>query len=137
MLKVTTDENGYVTGWCMVGDNGGIDVEMPEDLDRFMDCFTGYKVVDGRLVLDEEKDTADKLEIRREELRKQREEECFPVINRGSFWYLTLTLSQWRELRSWYLAWLKVTETLTPPVRPDWIDSTDSSRIPLTPGGLF
>jgi hypothetical protein len=30
-----------------------------------------------------------------------------------------------------------VTETLTPPERPDWIDSTDSSRIPLTPGGLF
>ena len=102
-----------------------------------MDCFTGYKVVDGLLVLDEEKDAADKLEIRREELRKQREEECFSVINRGSFWYLTLTLSQWRELRSWYLAWLKVTETLTPPERPDWIESTDSSRIPLTPGGLF
>ena len=122
MLKVTLDENNYVTGWCMVGDNGGIDVELPEDLDGFMD---------------EEKDAADKLEIRREELRKQREEECFSVINRGSFWYLTLTLSQWRELRSWYLAWLKVTETLTPPERPDWIESTDSSRIPLTPGGLF
>ena len=102
-----------------------------------MDCFTGYKVVDGKLVLDEEKDAAVKLEVRREELRKLRDVECFPVINRGWFWYLTLTLSQWRELRSWYLAWLKVTETLTPPERPDWIDSTDSSRIPLTPGGLF
>ena len=85
MLKVTLDENNYVTGWCMVGDNGGIDVELPEDLDGFMDCFTGYKVVDGLLVL----------------------------------------------------GWLKVTDTLTPPERPDWIDNTDSSRIPLTPGGLF
>ncbi len=137
MLKVTLDENNYVTGWCMVGDNGGVDVDLPEDLDGFMDCFTGYKVVDGKLVLDEEKDAAVKLEVRREELRKLREVECFPVINRGWFWYLTLTLTQWRELRSWYLAWLKVTETLTPPERPDWIDNTDSSRIPLTPGGLF
>ena len=22
-MKVTFDENGYVNGWCMVGDNGG------------------------------------------------------------------------------------------------------------------
>lgn len=137
MLKVTLDENNYVNGWCMVGDNGGVDVEPPEDLDGFMECFTGYKVVDGKLVLDEEKDASDKLDARREELRNIREVECFPVINRGWFWYLSLTLAQWRELRSWYLAWLKVTETLTPPERPDWIDNTDSSRIPLTPGGIF
>ena len=32
MLKVTLDENNYVTGWCMVGDNGGVDVDLPEDL---------------------------------------------------------------------------------------------------------
>ena len=38
MLKVTLDENNYVTGWCMVGDNGGVDVDLPEDLDGFMDC---------------------------------------------------------------------------------------------------
>ena len=137
MLKVTTDENGYVTGWCMVGDNGGVDVELPEDLDGFMDCFTGYKVVDGELVKDEEKDAADRVELLREDLRRQREEECYPVINRGWMWYLSLTLSQWRELRSWYLDWLNVTDTLTPPERPAWIDSTDATRIPLTPGGLF
>ena len=97
MLKVTLDENNYVNGWCMVGDNGGVDVEPPEDLDGFMECFTGYKVVDGNLVLDEEKDASDKLDARREELRNIREVECFPVINRGWFWYLSLTLAQWRE----------------------------------------
>lgn len=134
MLKVTTDENGYVNGWCMVGDNGGIDVDLPDDLDGFMDCASGYRVVDGRLVLDEEKDAEEKLEIRRQELRELREAECFPVINRGWIWYSSLTLSQWRELRSWYLAWLKVTETLAVPERPAWLDSTDTSRIPPTPG---
>ena len=56
------------------------------------------------------------------------------MINRGWIWYSSLTLSQWRELRSWYLAWLKVTETLTMPERPAWLDSMDTSRIPLTPG---
>ena len=63
--------------------------------------------------------------------------ECFSVVNRGWIWYSTLTLSQWRELRNWYIAWLKVTETMTPPERPSWVDDIDTSRIPLTLGGLF
>ena len=29
-MKVTFDENGYVNGWCMVGDNGGTEVDVPE-----------------------------------------------------------------------------------------------------------
>ena len=32
---------------------------------------------------------------------------------------------------------LKVTETMTPPERPSWVDDIDTSRIPLTLGGLF
>ena len=137
MLKVTLDENNYVTGWCMVGDNGGVAVELPDDLDGFMECFTAYHVIDGKLVLDAEKDEADRLEMKRESLRRRREEECFPVINRGWYWYLALTPAQKRELRTWYLAWLNVTETMSPPERPFWIDATDTSRIPRNPGGLF
>ena len=55
----------------------------------------------------------------------------------AEIWYSTLTLSQWRELRNWYIAWLKVTETMTPPERPSWVDDIDTARIPLTLGGLF
>lgn len=136
-MKVNVDENGYVTEWCMVGDNGGAEVEPPEDFDSFLDCFSGFKLVNGELVKDEEKDTADRLELQRDDLRKRREAECFPVINRGWIWYSSLTLSQWRELRTWYLAWLNVTSTLTVPNRPTWLDNVDTSRIPLTPSGIL
>ena len=133
-MKVTFDENGYVNGWCMVGDNGGEEYDPPEDFDSFLDnCFC-FKIVDGKLEKDMEKEAADVLEQTRTALREQREAECFSVVNRGWIWYSTLTLAQWRELRTWYMAWLKVTETLTVPERPSWVDDTDSSRIPLTPG---
>ena len=43
-MKVTFDENGYVNGWCMVGDNGGDEYDPPEDFDAFLDnCFC-YKL---------------------------------------------------------------------------------------------
>lgn len=136
-MKVTFDENGYVNGWCMVGDNGGEEYDLPEDFDRFLDSFESFKLADGKLVFDAEKDDADRLESEKTSLRERREKECFSVVNRGWIWYSTLTLSQWRELRTWYIAWLKVTETMTPPERPSWVDDIDTSRIPLTLGGLF
>ena len=118
----------------MVGDNGGEEYELPEDFDAFIDnCFC-FHLVDGKLVRDTEKEAADQVEDQKLSLRERREKECFSVVNRGWIWYSTLTLSQWRELRAWYLAWLNVTETMTPPERPDWVDDIDSSRIPLTPG---
>lgn len=135
-MKVTFDENGYVNGWCMIGDNGGIDVDVPEDFDSFLDRFEGFKLVDGKLVLDKEKDDADRLNQEKASLRVRRESECFTVVNRGWLWYSCLSLSQWRELRSWYLAWLNVTNTMTVPERPSWIDSLDTSKIPLTPFGI-
>ena len=112
-MKVTFNENGYVNGWCMIGDNGGIELDPPEDFDD-----------------------ADKLEEQKADLRLRREAECFSYINRGYMWYSALTLLQWIELKRWYLAWLKVTETLTPPDKPSWIDSVDTARIPDTPWKL-
>ena len=38
-MKVTFDENGYVNGCCMIGDNGGIEVDPPDDFDTFLDRF--------------------------------------------------------------------------------------------------
>ena len=136
-MKVTFDENGYVNGWCMVGDNGGKEYDPPEDFDAFLDnCFC-FKVDNGRLIHDGEKEEADKTALEQADLRERREKECFSVVNRGWIWYSTLTLSQWRELRAWYIAWLKVTETLDVPERPAWVDTINSSRIPLTISGLF
>ena len=135
-MKVTLDESGYVNGWCMVGDNGGIDVDVPEDFDSFLDRFEGFKLVDGKLVLDKEKEDANRLNPEKAGLRARRESECFSVVNRGWLWYSCLSTSEWQELRSWYLAWLNVTNTMTVPERPSWIDSLDTSKIPLTPFGI-
>ena len=133
-MKVTFDENGYVNGWCMVGDNGGKEYDPPEDFDAFLDnCFC-FKIEDEKLVRDAGKEESDRFEQEQAALRMRRETECFSVVNRGWIWYSTLTLSQWRELRAWYLAWLNVTDAGEIPERPAWVDTVDSSRIPLTPG---
>lgn len=54
--------------------------------------------------------------------RKQRETECFPIINRGKLWYDCLTLEQLVELKQWYKDWLDVTDTLVIPVKPKWLN---------------
>ena len=53
--------------------------------------------------------------------RRQREKECFPIINRGQLWYENLTTQQYNEIQIWYKAWLDVTETLIPPTKPIWL----------------
>ena len=55
------------------------------------------------------------------ELRIQREQECFLIINRGKLWYDNLTEEQLKELNTWYNAWLDVTETRVIPEMPIWI----------------
>ena len=56
-----------------------------------------------------------------EDLRRRREYECFPYINRGNLWYDTLTSEQKAEFQEWYQSWLNVTETLAAPTKPDWL----------------
>lgn len=57
------------------------------------------------------------------EFRRQREIECFPIVNRGKLWYNCLTDEQLAELQDWYFAWLNVTETKVIPIRPKWLDN--------------
>ena len=121
-MKVTLDENGYVKEWALVGDNGGMDVPEPEELESFLECFTGYKVENGILVKDEEKDTAERLSLKKSILRQRRKTECFSYVNRGQLWYTTLSVKQLAELTAWYTAWLKVTDTLTVPDKPSWLE---------------
>ena len=62
------------------------------------------------------------LEATKEKLRKQRQDECFSVVNRGRLWYNRLSIEQYAELELWYDAWLNVTETLNIPKCPTWIN---------------
>lgn len=55
------------------------------------------------------------------QLRLQREEECFPIINRGYLWYMHLSESQMQEMNAWYQAWLDVTVTQIVPQKPEWL----------------
>ena len=52
--------------------------------------------------------------------RKRRSRECFPIINRGSFWYNTLTEEQKTEVQTWYQEWLDAPTTLIEPIKPTW-----------------
>jgi hypothetical protein len=53
--------------------------------------------------------------------RKQRETECFPIINRGKLWYDCLTSDQLMELKKWYHDWLDITKTKIIPIKPKWL----------------
>ncbi len=135
-MKVNFDENGYVNGWCIVGDNGGEEYDPPEDFDAFLDNCFSFKLEQGKLIRDVSKESSDKSEQKKTDLRIQRERECFSVINRGRLWYAALTSAQVEELRAWYISWLKVTETLIIPERPAWVDDIDASHIPMEIGSL-
>ena len=55
-------------------------------------------------------------------LRSERAKVCFPIVNRGKLWYECLTSEQLVELKKWYRDWLNVTDTLTIPVTPKWLN---------------
>ena len=54
-------------------------------------------------------------------LRLEREEVCFPVINRGQLWYDTLDDGQYKELQSWYFQWLDAPQTKIRPKDLQWL----------------
>lgn len=55
-------------------------------------------------------------------IRKEREKECFPIINRGALWYNKLSEEQKQELSEWYEAWLDAPATGTAPTAPIWLN---------------
>ena len=63
------------------------------------------------------------LEEKRNYIRKRREQECFPIINRGKLWYNKLSIEQHNELTIWYNNWLDATETLIVPHELSWINN--------------
>jgi hypothetical protein len=122
--QVKVDENGYVQEMTLAGNIGGIEIELPENIADYMENFGAYKLIDGKLVKDEQYVSVLLEEKQKKQLRRLRESECFKVINRGILWYNTLTEDQKKELDTWYHQWLDVTETLTVPEVPIWIETT-------------
>jgi hypothetical protein len=121
-MQVLYDESGYITSFALIGELvDGTEVDEPDNLDAFTANFTAYRVRDGNLEYDSEKETALQQEAETEAIRQRREQECFSIINRGSLWYEMLTEEQKKELKTWYQAWLDATDTRVMPDKPAWL----------------
>ena len=115
-------ENGYVSSYALIGSIvGGVEVPDPPDVEHFEANFQAYRLRGGTLEYDADKKTELEQKALCDELRRQRETECFSYINRGQLWYDRLTEIQRTELATWYESWLHVTETLTVPKKPSWL----------------
>ena len=114
--------DGYVSSYALEGNlTDGIEVTEPTDITHFEKHFTAYRIRDGNLEFDEDKEKENKLEALRQTLKLRRETECFSYINRGQLWYDRLSEEQKSELDKWYSDWLKVTDTLSAPKKPEWL----------------
>lgn len=121
-MKISINENGYVQSYAEIGNlTNGIEIETPSDLAHFEVNFEAYQVKDGVLIFDEDKRLQLDNQHILDDLRFEREQQCFPIINRGQLWYEMLSETQVAELQLWYQAWLDVTETLLIPERPGWL----------------
>lgn len=92
----------------------------PDDFEKTY-LYYSYNKNSNEYIVDIQKKEEYEREFLIIELRFRRERECFPIINRGTFWYEMLTEVQLKELKDWYVAWLNVTETLVPPDPLPWI----------------
>ena len=123
-MQVILNEQGYVQAYALIGSFGSdsVSVNEPEDLYDFEENYGSYCFSeDNALVKSDEK--LKEIETERElaSLRFQRENVCFPYINRGYLWYNRLTVEQKEELEIWYQAWLNVTDTKVIPATPEWL----------------
>lgn len=121
-MKVLLSETGYIISYALEGELlGAQEITLPDDLPHFEQHFTAYRVRDGTAVFDAGQESAAQYSAAKEEYLRRRETECFSVINRGQFWYDTLSEKQTEELRNWYRSWLDGTEKLAVPEKPAWL----------------
>lgn len=119
---IVTIKDGYIDSYAIVGElENGIEVDTPEDMEVFHKNFKAYKLVDNKLILDENKLVESKNSAIIEGYRFLRKQECFPIINRGILWYERLTPEQKEELNLWYQNWLDITITKEVPIKPNWL----------------
>lgn len=119
--QVKIDAEGYVEEITLAGNIGGIEVELTGEVEDYLKNYRAYKFVNGKLIKDLERLDFLLAEDKKNLLRRQRQLECFSIINRGALWYDTLTSSQKEELNIWYHQWLNVTDTLVVPEYPSWL----------------
>ena len=121
-MQIKLNDQGFIDSFATIGNIlDSTEIDAPTDLDHFERNYRSYRVKDGRLFFDEEKAVAIKTEEENEQLRIERDAECFSIVNRGWLWYDTLTEKQTKELRKWYQDWLDVTETRKKPDKPSWL----------------
>ena len=122
-MQILCDEYGYVASFAMVGTlTDGVEISEPEDVDHFREHFQSYRLCESDYIIyDAAKEKTLAGEERIAEIRRLREQECFPVINRGKFWYDQLNDEQRTELATWYQAWLDATKTDVMPDKPGWL----------------
>ena len=121
-MQILCDEDRYVTSFALVGNlTEGIEVAEPEDIGHFREHFHSYRLNDDELVFEADREAILAADAKAETIRQLRDAECFPVINRGQFWYEMLTDTQKEELKTWYQAWLDATDTGAIPEKPAWL----------------
>lgn len=123
MMKIQIDEKGYVQNFVLVGEGSAcnINVAEPDNFSSNLQYYRAWKYDGENLIFDENRaleieDTSKKDGIRENRMRK-----CFPIVNRGQFWYDTLTEDQKTEIREWYQKWLDAPETGVEPEDLDFI----------------
>ena len=121
-MIVLLNENGYVESYALVGSLvDGIEVPDPEDIEHFESHFEAYGDADGKVSFNDVWQTMLEKSRKVAEIRLRREQECFPVINRGQLWYDRLAEKQKTELSKWYQAWLDAANTGVVPEKLAWL----------------
>ena len=118
-MKIQIDKNGYIQNFVIVGESSTCNIEVDEPEDFSIDRFQEWKYDGEKLVYDIEQAKVLQAERNKDEIRFERQRVCFPVVNRGQFWYDTLTQSEKNKIREWYQQWLDAPET---GVIPDDLD---------------
>lgn len=125
MEKIYYDENGWVCKRYpynieITDVNRFIEVD-EETANKTYVCDSHYswKVVNNELKVEQYEQIPETETI--ENLRTQRQIDCFSIIDRSCFWYEQLNEQQKNELKQWYQSWLNVTVTKTIPNKPSWL----------------
>lgn len=123
-MNVQLDENGYIKNFVICGEspNCTLEVDYPSQFMERMEFAQAWKYDGEKLVFDETRANELKLERQKDEIRWQRQNQCFPIINRGQLWYSRFSNSELEMLKEWYQEWLDAPETMVVPERPEWLE---------------
>lgn len=128
-MQILIDNNNYITqivcDGAEIASDKRIELETPDNFEEIFDNFSCYKYENGQFILDEDKKIKYELELKKTNIRVDRNNICFPIINRGVLWYNMISEQQRNELNNWYQQWLDAPETLIIPETPNWIKEED------------